>query len=184
MVKILYRLTEDIEYLKSLDAKLFDNESDLEGFFALNFDGNLYGYYHNNPLKENERGTELITNWFVSLLQAFLVFQKTKYVAVNDIESFNTWIEFKMEEDQILVSIVEAEKEDGSMEFRTVPFERFNYGRWKNIRLDVKEYHNQLVLSTSRYLTEISNINVLLLQSKRIKKLNSLIFEVKCLIGD
>lgn len=179
MFQILYRLTDDIKYLKTLDEEAFDVEGDFEGFFALNFDGNYYGYYHDNPLKENEKGDELITNWFISLLEAYVELQLTNYVAVSDIDSFNTWLEFKKQGEMVSVSIVEAEKEDGSTEIRTKPFENYAYGRWNNIGLELEDFRTELINKASQYFEEIVSINLRLLKSRRIIKLNDLILKVK-----
>lgn len=62
------------------------------------------------------------------LLKTYLELKKSKYVALNDIVSYNTWIEFKFNLDTLAVSIIEAEKQDGMTEIHTKPFKSFNYG--------------------------------------------------------
>lgn len=179
MFTIMYRITEDVQYMKSLDKETFDNESDFEGFFALDFCGNLYGHYHNNPLGKDEKGWALITNWFISLLRAYLELEALGYVAVSDIESYNTWIEFKLCSETLMASIIEAEKEDGMHEVHTKPFKVYNYGEWSNISISLKGFKNELVEKSSQYLCEIAKVNQKLLKSRRMQNLNELILEVK-----
>lgn len=179
MFRIMYRITEDVQYMKSLDKGTFDNESDFEGFFALDISGNLYGHYHENPLGKDEKGWALITNWFTSLLRAYLELEELGYAAINDIESYNTWIEFKVCSKALIASIIEAEKEDGMQEVHTKPFKVYNYGEWSNISISLEDFKNELVEKSSQYLCEIANINKKLLESRRIQNLNELIQEVK-----
>ena len=179
MFKIMYRITEDVQYINSLDKETFDKESDFEGFFAMDFNGNLYGHYHENPLGEYEKGWALITNWFTSLLKAYLALESLGYVAVSDIESYNTWIELKVGSQVLIASIIEAEKEDGMNEIRTEPFESYNYGEWYNIPINLKDFKNELVERASQYLGEIAKVNPILLESRRLENLNKLIFKVK-----
>jgi hypothetical protein len=175
----MYRITEDVKYIKSLDKDTFDKESDFEGFFELDFNGNIYGYYHENPLGDDEKGWALITNWFTSLLRAYLKLESSGYAAVSDIESYNTWIEFKVHSQKLIASIIEAEKADGMLEILTEPFEDYIYGEWRNISIKLMNFKNELVEKASRYLDEVAIINQKLLESRRIQNLYELILEVK-----
>lgn len=179
MFEILYRLTEDIQYLKALDAEKYNIESDVEGFFSLNFNGNYYGYYHDNSLKKNEKGDELLTNWFISLLVAYLKLQLTNYVAINDIDSFNAWIELKKQGRMIIASLIEAEKQNGATEIKTKPFDNYVYGRWHNVEVQIEDFRTETIKKASQYFEEIVSINPKLSKSRRMVKLSFLISEVQ-----
>jgi hypothetical protein len=179
MFIINYRITEDIKYLKSLELEIFDNNSDLEGFFSMTFNNKSYGYYHDNPLREEENGWDLITNWFSLLLNAYLELIVTKYVAISDIESYNSWIELKMEDDKVVVNIIETEKEDGMEEITTKPFNEFKYGDWNNVLIELKDFKEELILKTKKYLNEIAAINPKLLESRRMKNIKELLLKVE-----
>lgn len=183
MFRIRYRITEDINYLKTLNADDFDNESDIEGFFEMEFEGNIYGYYHDKPLQNGETGFDLLTNWFESLLKTCLNIKITNYIAINDIESFNTWIEFKLVSDILIVSIIKADKEEGIFEIRTEPFSNYNYGEWSNIIISFEEFKNEVISKSMQYLKEINRINMHLMYSKRIINLNNLVLEVKKILA-
>jgi len=180
MFEILFRITDKTEYLKALNEKSFDNGGDIEGFFAINANGNYYGHYHNNLLGEDESGWYLISEWLIDLAVAYQELCKSGYVAINDIESFNTWIEFKKEEENlILVSIIKANKEVGTTEIRLCPFPDFDYGEWKLIPIKKSEYYDELVNKISVYINEISEINSNLLGNKNIIKLITLLSKIK-----
>ena len=132
MFELLYRITDKREYLETLNEKSFDEGGDIEGFFAINVNGNYYGHCHYSPLVDDEHGWHLISEWFINFVLVYQNLNRTNYVALNDIESFNMWIEFKKDHDLISVSIVEKNKEDGVTEFQSTPLKDFNYGEWSN----------------------------------------------------
>lgn len=178
MFEILYRITDKNEYLKSLDENSFDVGGDVEGFFLININDSYYGHYHCNPLGDDEMGWHSISNWFINLATAYKELCQKDYVAINDTESYNTWLEFKKNDKHLLASIIEANKEDGATELRLTPFIAFNYGEWDNIAFEIKEYHDELILKISAFLNELEKINKRLLGNKNISVLTSLLAEL------
>lgn len=176
MFRIRYRITEKPEYIKSLGKQGFD-QGDLEGFFEMNFNENKYGYFHDRPLDEGEQGSELLTNWFSSVLEAFIVLQKSDYVAISDIDSFNTWIELKKTSNIIVTSIVKAEKGNGTSNLSEVPMESYNYGEWKNILIYADEFGSEIIGKTRQYLQELESFSEEISCSHRFLELHGLLSE-------
>lgn len=171
MFEILYRITDKTDELITLDEN-FDGGGDIEGFFAINVNGNFYGHYHGNPLKEGEEGWDLLTGWFARLILAYQKLCDSDYVAVNNIESYNSWIEFKRKQEWIIVSIVEVEKPSGTMEVELIPLKKIVYGEWHSESIKLTEFHDELVNKASMYLDEIHEINAKLLSNKYIAEVN------------
>ncbi|MCK4259208.1 MAG: hypothetical protein KAX49_09525 [Halanaerobiales bacterium] len=179
MFEIKYRIIENIGMLKEWDASTFDEEGDVEGFFQLNFNGNYYGYYHNRELKNGETGFDLITHWFEMLIKVYLVLKTSKYVVLSDIESFNTWLEFKLRSKKDLeVSIIEYDKKDEVDAIVTSQFDKYTFSDWKNISISVKDFKEEIFKQSNLYVEELNNINPKLLESKRISNLKSLIYKI------
>lgn len=175
----------DIEYLKSIKkASDFDEQGDVEGFFCLNFDGNMYNFCHYNPLREGETGWELMTTWFTSMLNALVILKDSNYAAVSDIENHN-WIELKLEEDDLTASIIRAENLsnitfDLAYVWSTPITEitDYEYGEWHNIVVSFKEFKREITLKAQQYLSEAFAINPVLVDSKYFKAVGELIIQV------
>lgn len=179
MFEIVYRITDKIQYLRTLNENSFDDGGDIEGFFEIRINDNSYGYYHANPLGDDEAGWYAISDWFNKLVLVYQKLSETNYVALNDTDSYNIWIEFKMDNGNLLLSIVEAEKEDGTAEIMLTPFEKFKYGEWSMITLKQTDFANELNAKISAYLDEINKINAKLLKNKNINALSRFISENK-----
>lgn len=177
MFEILYRITDKIQYLHMLNEHSFDDGGDIEGFFEIRINDNSYGYYHTNPLGDDEVSWYAISDWFNKLVLVYQKLSETNYVALNDTDSYNKWLEFKMDNGNLLLSIVEAEKEDGTAEISLTPFEKFKYGEWRMMPLKKTDFVNELNAKISAYLNEINEINTKLLKNKNINTLVRFISE-------
>jgi len=189
MFEILYRITDKRDYLESLGEKSFDLGGDVLGFFALNVNGYHFGHYHNYPLKPDECDWEKITNWLLLLTYVYKELNHSGYALLDIVDSFNTWLEFKKNKDEVVINIIKAEKEEGDYsEIRLIPLDKFEYGDWYIQSVKLGKVHEELVkrqneairlndfrLELSRkalqYLDEINEINPKLLKNENFEKL-------------
>lgn len=179
MFEIKFRIIEDEALLKEWDASTFDYEGDLEGFFALNFNNKLYGYYHDKVLKAGEMGFELITQWFENLIKVGIMLKSCNYVALSDIESYNTWIEFKLvNKDKLLISIIENDKKDGLDAIVTTQFKEYSYSEWRNVLISLEEFKEEAIKQAKYYIECVKEINPKLVESNRIIDLRLLIEKI------
>ncbi len=177
MFEITYRITTSLDYIKSLDENIFDKDGDFEGFICLNFNGNIYGYCPDRPLFDDETGWDLISIWFESLLSAVAILNTSSYVAVSDIDAYETWIEFKREDETVYASIVRADK-NGMSCVASSPLENSQYGEWNNIPVSYIEFKNEILKKAKQYVDEIALVNQKLLKSSRLSKIGNLILEM------
>ena len=177
MFDINFRIVDDLEYLSNVTSKQFDADmAPIVGFFQLNFDGNTEGYYHNNKLHEDEVGLELLNIWFSSLAEAIIILEKeSKYVAFQEIDTYNSWLEFIREENDILkvsrVRDLEEFKEGSHAYIVTVKKDSFTYPEWKNVKISFNEFKNKVKTKGNEYLKEIEKINPDLLRTRDISML-------------
>lgn len=171
----MYRITDKIQYLCTLNEKSFDMGGDIEGFFEIRINSNTYGHYHANPLGNNEMGWYAISDWFNKLVSVHQKLPETNYIAINDTDTYNIWLEFKLDDGNILLSIVKAEKGNGTNEFTLEPLENFEYEKWSNVSLSPVDFEKELSLKISEYLNEIKKINPKILKNKRIDDLSKFI---------
>lgn len=174
MFDINFRIIDDFKYLGNVNTEKFDTDgADIEGFFALNFDGNIEGYYHTNKLNEFEVGHELITLWFDLLIEVIVILEeKSKYVALKKIECTDSWLEFILNNDVLKVSFANYSEENKGTFLITVKKDGFKYPTWKEVTMSFSEFKEKVKVKANQYLDEIERINPKLLDTKIIAKLS------------
>ncbi|MEL7568772.1 MAG: hypothetical protein AAGU27_28435 [Dehalobacterium sp.] len=183
MFEIKYRITYDINEIKNWNAEKCYFEGDFEGFFALNFNGNWYGYYHENVLREGEEGFELISRWFEDLLRAFINLKNSNYVAVSDIESYNTWFEFRKVNTELKVSVIETKDKSGYDSIEENLFEDSLPTDWGSSVVSFEEFGKELLLKAESYIKEVEEINSALVYGKRISQLIALVEKARGILS-
>ncbi len=185
MVKIKYRIIDDIPYISTLTAKEFDDEhGDLEGDFALYFGKYNYGHFEDEPIREGQWGWEILFHWFYGMLNVCIELKKTYYVLKISIETIN-YIEFKLKDDIVIVSILDTYEHENCTNMdawgftQTKQLNKFEYGNWKNVEITYDELKNEVVRVTESFFEEIETININLLDSKHILRMKSLVEKVK-----
>ncbi|EGL15053.1 MULTISPECIES: hypothetical protein [Paenibacillus] len=177
MFEINYRIITEIDHWRNCNLEQIDKEGGIEGFFQLVFNNEEYGYYHNRDLAEGEEGFDLISTWFDNLMEVCLHLEASKYVALKDIETYNTWIEFIPKEDQISVSLM---KSDPSIsEFIILkPLSCTSYPEWKDILIPKEEFKSIVIQRTKEFIDELLEINKLFIQSQEVSSLLDLLSKI------
>lgn len=149
------------------------DEFPITGHFRIDFNHtNSYGYFHDRPLQDGEMGLESILTWFELLVEATLAISKENFVLLDVIESNNTWIQFvKVSADEIDVSIIKATKQAGGGFISTSPLDQYEYGEWKNIRINERQFKNELVTKAKQFVGELESINKIFLVTTPIVSL-------------
>lgn len=91
----------------------YDDFTGQNGFFQFNCNGFLYGEMYPEELEEIMDNVSVF-DWFERLIRVVENLITKEYVALSDVESYNLWIEFNKKKDDLEISIVCAEKPDGS----------------------------------------------------------------------
>ncbi|MCY9591344.1 hypothetical protein PC41400_08965 [Paenibacillus chitinolyticus] len=178
MFDINYRIIIDVNRWRNYDLEQIDKEGGIEGFFQLIFNTEEYGYYHSKELAPDEQGFDIISTWFDNLLEVCLILETSKYVALKDIETYNTWIEFIPKEDQISISLMKSES--FTSEFIILqPLNNSTYSEWKYVLIPKEEFRNIVIQRTRNFIDELSRINKHFPQSQRIVSLYELLSKIK-----
>lgn len=174
-----FRITDNINDVKARSGRSFDEEGDIEGFFELVFEGNSYGYFHDRPLKEGERGFDLIDRWIEDLLRAVCILKNRTYVAISDIETLYTWIEIERSEERLKVSLIQNSTIEVQDSIIDRPFPERTYLDWKNIYITFSEFRNEVVKKSEVYLDLLVEINPNFNDSKRVKRKKEILKLIK-----
>lgn len=119
--------------------------------------------------------------WFEQLTTVVKEIKKHGYALLNEIESYNTWIEFVYKENYIELSIIRIEKFSGGgyLSFdRILPSER-EYGEWEKEKISFEEFSNEVIKSAENFLHTIYSINPTLRKEFSLKTIEENLLDIK-----
>ena len=92
------------------------------------------------------------------------------YVVLSDVESYNTWIEFYRKNKEVVISIVKAEKKQGS---RDIEFDLSNpiAGEWTHQVINYRQLKAEIIKKTREYIGFIVANNTEVLEIDKIKEI-------------
>ena len=97
----------------------YDDFIGQNGFFQIKCNECIYGEIYPKEL-ETIMDKVSLYDWFERLARVIKYLMTKDYVALSDVESYNTWIEFRKKNEEVIVSIVKAEKKEGSHDIEFV----------------------------------------------------------------
>lgn len=147
------------EDMFKIEYRIVHSENDdflgQNGFLQIKCNENKYGEIYPKELEMVMDKVSLF-EWFERMVRVMYYLMTKEYVALSDVESFNTWIEFKKMEAEVVVSIVKAEKKQGShdIEFSLDdPVE----GKWGKQVVSYNQLKAEIIEKTREYARCISD---------------------------
>lgn len=169
MFKIKFRIVDNIDEIKLIDANTFDDEyNDIEGFFQICIGQQQVGsYYHENPLYEDEIGGEYIGYWFNQLLDTVnYLTEGMEYVAFKDLETINRWIEFTKVNDIIEIRIaIDSEMKNKKLLITDI-YNGFHYVNNCKVKISFSELKREIMKEVDRFFYQLKVLNANLLKTK------------------
>ncbi len=145
------------------------------GYYKMICNSNYYGDIFPKEL-EDVMGTEYLYDFMRDMLMVVNELKIKKYVALNNIESYNLWVEFRRQEKNVLISLVYADKPDGTL---NIEFELLNKNYdeklWKEEKFDYNDFKNKVLLVVKEYVRDVQSKNV----SQSIKEIEILTCMIK-----
>lgn len=110
MVRIRYRLFEDMDFLKTATTEEFEREIDeFWGFFELRINNKVVGFYHDNEIEEWEMGREIINMWFITLMDTIKALRCSNIVTMHIIDGIG-FLEFRREGESLRIKYGASEE--------------------------------------------------------------------------
>lgn len=108
-------------------------------------------------------------NWVNRLIRVMTSLMTTDYVVLSDVESYNTWIEFHRKNEEVAISVLKAEKEQGSQDIE------FNLkepvaGEWVDQVIDFRQMKTEIIEKAREYIGFILANNTENLRISKIKE--------------
>lgn len=147
MFKINYRIVHS----------RYDDFIGQHGFFQIICNGNKYGEMYSEEIEAIMDKVSLY-DWFERLARVINILNIKEYVVLSDVESYNTWIEFLKKNEEVLVSIVKAKKDQGSHDIEFI-LKAPQVGEWGNQVVSFKQFRKEVLEKGTEYIGKIFEDN-------------------------
>jgi len=157
-----------------LDYRIVHSEYDdfvgQNGFLQIKCNECKYGEIYPKELEAVMDKISLY-DWFERLARVIKYLMTKDYVVLSDVESYNTWIEFRKKNEEVIVSIVKAEKEAGShdIEFN---LKETTAGEWEEQVICYNELKTEIIEKLREYVEFITTCNP---ENPEIEKIDELL---------
>ncbi|MBL1230951.1 hypothetical protein IW492_17120 [Enterococcus sp. BWB1-3] len=164
-----------------IDFTVFENDESENfvgeyGYFSFTIDNEKYGIMIEEEIDDFSVS---VYDWFTSFLKSLEILKKEDYVLINDIESFNTWIEMYRNDEIISISKVSGDKVEQGGWVRTEKLSDANYKFWKDKKVLFSDFRAEILEKSEKYLTDIIGLNSL--QNSKVFELSDLVTKLKLL---
>jgi len=178
MFKINYAIMDTEDEIRAL----MPSGCYIYGLFEMVANKKGYGIYsEEEEIRKCPGIFENLLFWFEQLTTVVKEIKKHGYALLNEIESYNTWIEFIYKENYIELSIIIIEKFSGGgyLSFdRILPSER-EYGEWKKEKVAFEEFSSEVIKTADSFLRTIYSINPTLRKEFSLKTIEENLFYLK-----
>lgn len=135
----------------------YDDFVGQNGFLQIKCNDYIYGEIYPNEIEKIMDKVSLY-NWFERLVKVLKYLDTKQYVALSDVESYNTWIEFQRNNAEVIISIVKADKEEGSHDIE------FNLkspiaGQWGNQVICYNQLATEILQTAREYIDFVTKNN-------------------------
>ena len=135
----------------------YDDFAGENGFLQIKCNGHVYGEMYPKEI-ENVMDNVSLYDWFERLARVIKNLMIKDYVVLSDKESYNTWIEFQKRNEDVIISIVKAKKEQGS---HAIEFSLRNpeAGEWVNQSVSFEQLKQEVIKKGREYIKNILAMN-------------------------
>lgn len=136
----------------------YDNFVGEHGFLQIKCNGYCYGEMYPKELEVVMDKVSLY-DWFNRLTQVIKYLKTKEYVALSDTESYNTWIEFRREGEDVFISIIRAEKSQGSHDIEFT-LKKVEHDEWMNQVTSFNQLKKEIFEKEEEYIRTITVKNI------------------------
>lgn len=155
-----------------LDYRIVHSEYDdfkgQNGFFQIKCNDYKYGEMYPKELEEVMDKVSLY-DWFERLIKVTQNLIIKDYVALSDVESYNTWIEFQRKKEEVIISIVKAEKNQGSRDIEFFLKEPVP-GEWVNQVVSINQLKVAIIEKAREYIEYLVTNNMRIAEIDKINR--------------
>ncbi|MCQ4637785.1 hypothetical protein NE619_13705 [Anaerovorax odorimutans] len=173
MVKIRYRLFEDMDLLKTATTEEFERELDsFWGFFELRINDEPIGFYHSNEIEEWETGGEIINLWFRILMDTIKALRCSEVVTMHIVGGIS-FLEFRRTgetlkvkrgvSEKVLKTGPEVKQKEIKVKAENILFD--------NEYIGLAEFEEEVRKKCGMFIEEVRSLNEELVYARSIQRL-------------
>ncbi|WP_236286869.1 hypothetical protein [Paenibacillus allorhizoplanae] len=115
-----------------------------------------YGCIPYLPIPADLQGLDLLSTWFEQLSEAAMLLSKTSdFVIINDIDSFNSWVEIQKSDEHVFISHIISEKKAGQGTLLFKPLSNYIDGPWVKQSVPINVFLNEVINKTQAFMNEL-----------------------------
>lgn len=132
-------------------------EDNVYGYIELDFVVAKYGYCprENIPIE----GHDILSIWFEQLTEICSKLIQHKMVLLNEISSYNSWLRFSRDGDEVVIDHILSENKDGHGFITENELKETVSGELNGIRISYKQMCEEVVEKTEKFVEELIRIN-------------------------
>lgn len=135
----------------------YDDFVGQHGFFQMKCNNCIYGEMYPKEIEKKVDKVSLY-DWFERLARVIKNLMIKDYVALSDVESYNTWIVFKRNGGEVMISVVKAKKEQGSHDIEFF-LRNPKAGEWTDQVINFEQLKQEITGKGRRYIKNILSVN-------------------------
>ena len=135
----------------------YDDFVGQHGFFQIKCNDYIYGEMYPEEIEDIMDKVSLY-DWFERIAKVIKNLMTKDYVALSDVESYNTWILFKKRNEEVVISIVKAKKEQGSHDIEFFLREP-EAGEWMDQTISFEQLKQEVFEKGREYIKNILSTN-------------------------
>lgn len=159
---------------KVFEANESENLIGEYGYFNFTIDNESYGIIIDEEIDDFSVS---VYNWFTSFLKSLETLETENYVLINDIESFNAWIEMCRNKEVLSVSKVSGNKVGQGGWVRKEKLSDVDYKFWKDKKVLFTDFKTEILEKSEEYIAELVKLNSL--QNNNVIELSDLVAKIK-----
>ena len=155
-----------------IDYRIVYNEYDdfngQHGFFQIKCNDYIYGEMYPKEI-ETVMDKVSLYDWFERLARVVNYLKTKEYVALSDVESYNTWIVFQKRDEKVIISILKEKKESGSQDIEFF-LKKPEGGEWMNQAVGFEQLRQEVIEKGKAYINNIlmnNNDNELVIEKQK-----------------
>lgn len=140
-----------------LNYRIVHNEYDdfvgQHGFLQIKCNDCIYGEIYPKEI-EMVMDKVPLYDWLERLVKVINYLMTKDYVALSDVESYNTWIVFQKRNKKVVISILKAKKEQGSQDIEFF-LKDPEAGEWINQTVSFEQLQQEVMEKARAYIKDI-----------------------------
>ena len=181
MFAVKTRVIDDDDFLKTVTIDSFNDIGEsIYGFIEVTVGEHRHGWYHENPLQHWDVSRDILDWWIGFLLDSANTISETNYAAFLIPDTYNTWLEFELVDDLVVLNFAKSEEYATNKTFIYEKNINFSYIESVGTKVKYSIFFNEIIRATNTFFAQLESINPDILKTQTMTKLQTTLGELGC----